>query len=715
MKKGNRHILHVFYYLMLLVAFFALTCVFASAKTVEVTGYDDDWNSKTIYINGNDSFEFTGSKITPELKIYYLNGSQKVYLTKDKDYTVKSYDSVYPDSYNYVEIESTDASPYDFRCDFDYSIYCTKSKFHVDDITAKTFTGKDIKPAVKVYYGDTLLSSDFYNVYYDDNYDAGTATAEVDFGYDFDYFSIEKSFTIKPASVSKITINDIPAVTYNGDEHEPVPKMTYGGITLDEYDDYSISYKNNINAGTATATIKFKGNFSGSKTMNFTINKASASKVSVSSISTKDYTGKAVKPYVYAYMGWVDFEEGKDYTVSYSNNVKPGTATVSLKFINKNISGTKKVTFKIAVAEIWGFSGSMSNNVVSLRWYEDYSNYSYKIYKYDSAKKEYIAIKSTKSESYNDKDIKELSTYKYKIRAYVTIDGKNYYGPYSSVSVKTTIFAPKTVKLTTKKDSVTVEWSKNTKATGYYVYRYDCTNGKTKKVYTATKNTVVKYVDKSVVNYRPYIYYVVAYKTDNGKTTNGCCSAEISSLSPESISRGVTLKSRTSYKVYNIQEKTTTLYKTVTLSSSDISTLKKFASNHFKSGMTAYEKVEITLNWIHSQVTYASSSDNWNKIKNKTYVDAIFNYKLGQCAQYNGALAGMMTYLGYDVQMFKGHRQSGGGTGAKYQHFWTEVKLNGLTYVMECGNKKDGSWHYFFEPYNNTMGYTKNGKYISGR
>ena len=89
------------------------------------------------------------------------------------------------------------------------------------------------------------------------------------------------------------------------------------------------------------------------------------------------------------------------------------------------------------------------------------------------------------------------------------------------------------------------------------------------------------------------------------------------------------------------------------------------------------------------------------QITNKTYVDAVFTYRKGQCIQYNAAMAAMMAYLGYDVNLVQGYVMSEGN-----QHFWCEVHINGKTYVMETGNAgKNGDWMHFLEPYSEATEY----------
>lgn len=64
--------------------------------------------------------------------------------------------------------------------------------------------------------------------------------------------------------------------TYNGKAKKPSATVSNGTVTLTSGTDYTVSYSNNTNAGTATVTITGKGNYSGTKDVTFTINKAAA-------------------------------------------------------------------------------------------------------------------------------------------------------------------------------------------------------------------------------------------------------------------------------------------------------------------------------------------------------------------------------------------------------------------------------------------------------
>lgn len=126
---------------------------------------------------------------------------------------------------------------------------------------------------------------------------------------------------------------------------------------------------------------------------------------------------------------------------------------------------------------------------------------------------------------------------------------------------------------------------------------------------------------------------------------------------------------------------------TFTLSDRDIEIIEQFAAENFPEDSSLAEKLYITHQWIHYNNDYAYAGWKWNEIVGCSYVDAIFNHRLGQCVQYNGAMASVLAYYGYEVYMVKGYTDSGN------QHFWTQVEIDGHTYMVECGNSgKNGDW-----------------------
>ena len=64
-----------------------------------------------------------------------------------------------------------------------------------------------------------------------------------------------------------------------------------------------------------------------------------------------NYTGKAIKPGVTVTFDGVELDEDVDYEVSYSNNKKVGTATVTITGIG-DFTGSQEVTFKIVAVKV---------------------------------------------------------------------------------------------------------------------------------------------------------------------------------------------------------------------------------------------------------------------------------------------------------------------------------------------------------------------------
>jgi len=95
-------------------------------------------------------------------------------------------------------------------------------------------------------------------------------------------------------------------------------------------DDYEVSYADNANVGDASVTVAGKGNYTGSKTVKYTIVPGS---LTGAGISFRDgdvykYTGEEIKPDVT--VTYAGYTLDGNYTVSYGDNVAVGSATVTV-------------------------------------------------------------------------------------------------------------------------------------------------------------------------------------------------------------------------------------------------------------------------------------------------------------------------------------------------------------------------------------------------
>ena len=154
----------------------------------------------------------------------------------------------------------------------------------------------------------------------------------------------------QPVTASQFVVAKTSPMTYTGKAIKPTPKITYNGTALKFGVDYSLSYSANKNVGKAKISIIGKGAYVGSKTVSFIIKRASLSKARVSKISSKTYTGKAIKPTPTVKLKGVKLKKGRDYKLSYSSNKEPGTAKVKITGIG-NYAGSKTIHFKITKPE----------------------------------------------------------------------------------------------------------------------------------------------------------------------------------------------------------------------------------------------------------------------------------------------------------------------------------------------------------------------------
>lgn len=120
--------------------------------------------------------------------------------------------------------------------------------------------------------------------------------------------------------------------TYDGKAKTPAVTVKDGYQTLTKDTDYTVSYQNNVNVGTATVIVTGIGNYTETVTVDFTIEKAEVRQKEISkckiTLSTTSYTydGKIKKPAVTVKDGKTTLKLGTDYTVSYKNNKNAGKA-----------------------------------------------------------------------------------------------------------------------------------------------------------------------------------------------------------------------------------------------------------------------------------------------------------------------------------------------------------------------------------------------------
>ncbi|MFP3154596.1 N-acetylmuramoyl-L-alanine amidase [Lachnospiraceae bacterium ZAX-1] len=259
------------------------------------------------------------------------------------------------------------------------------------------------------------------------------------------------------------------------------------------------------------------------------------SDVTILSVDDQPYTGQEIKPPVVMTCNGVELKENIDYSLSYSNHINPGTATITITGIGIYV-GTGQATFKIIV-KIDAVKGlkqaSNTENTIKLSWKRASAASGYKIYRYDTKKGTYDKIATTKqgdAVTYTNKKLNPGTTYQYKVRAYQTINGKNYDASEDSPVVKMTTKPKKIAKVkqeTNSTSSIKLSWKKVGGASGYEIYRYQTKTKKYTKIASTKKNSAVTYTNKKLSSATIYKYKVRAYKILGTKTNYGSFSPKI--------------------------------------------------------------------------------------------------------------------------------------------------------------------------------------------
>ncbi|MDE6424766.1 MAG: hypothetical protein K2K89_01310 [Ruminococcus sp.] len=153
------------------------------------------------------------------------------------------------------------------------------------------------------------------------------------------------------------------------------------------------------------------------------------------------------------------------------------------------------------------------------------------------------------------------------------------------------------------------------------------------------------------------------------------------------------------YPLYNIKGEKPFYSTSYKVTAADKQIMDEFAEKHFTPYMTNYDKLEYIWRWINKNITYASG-DLYYDIWAYSWVRACLVEEMGQCLQYNGALAEMLAYYGYDVYMLEMWTDAEGTR----QHFRGEVNINGQAYSIEVGNDgKYSGWMWFFIPVDSSI------------
>ncbi|MBO4635644.1 MAG: DUF4214 domain-containing protein, partial [Clostridiales bacterium] len=224
----------------------------------------------------------------------------------------------------------------------------------ISAIPDQTYTGSAIEPDVTVTLGDdTLVRGTDYTVSYADNTAIGRATVTVTGCGNYSGTLEPVTFNIVPIDISQAVISEIPDQTYTGSAIEPAVTVTFGDVILERDTEYTVSYADNTDVGTATVTVTGCGIYSGSPaSVTFTIIPADINSATVAAIADQTYNGLPLFPEVTLTFGGAALTSGTDYNVSFSENTEVGTAHITVTGTGNFTGENTGVTFSIIGIDI---------------------------------------------------------------------------------------------------------------------------------------------------------------------------------------------------------------------------------------------------------------------------------------------------------------------------------------------------------------------------
>ena len=328
-----------------------------------------------------------------------------------------------------------------------------------------------------------------------------------------------KDGTSKPIAklcmpMSILTVSGIVDKTYTGNTLTQSPVVKDGFLTLKEGTDYTVSYKNNTNAGTATVTITGRGNYTGTKTATFKINKAAQS-IAVKASAASIAVGKTATVSVTGNKGTKSYKSSNTAvaTVNAAGTVtakKAGTVTItatSAATANYN-AASKTVSIKVVPAATSSITAANQATGIKLTWKKVAGATGYKVYRGTTLIK---TIKSGATVTCTDTKANANGT-KYTFKVIPTASTGNGLAK-TLTTYRVARPAVSSVKNSASK-KMTVRWNKNAKANGYQIqYSTNKKFAKGNKTANVTKAATVSKVIGSLTKGKTYYVRIRTYKT----------------------------------------------------------------------------------------------------------------------------------------------------------------------------------------------------------
>ena len=251
--------------------------------------------------------------------------------------------------------------------------------------------------------------------------------------------------------------------------------------------------------------------------------------INVSWNKTNGVNGYIVYKYDNAKKSWIRLTKiTNPNTTSYAVKELKGSTTYQIAVKgyvtenNKEIGSPKLSIVNAATASdaVSNFkAASATNSSVNLTWNRLNGAEGYVVYRYNPSTKGWIRLTKTKGTSYTATGLSSATSYKFAVKPYITVNGKESGG--SKLSQLFTSTNPDKVNFTVKSPSAgkaVFSWSKVRGATGYIIYYKENSKDVWHRL-TVTSGT--SFTKTGLKRNNTYTFTVKAYRTTGGKTYNG--------------------------------------------------------------------------------------------------------------------------------------------------------------------------------------------------
>ena len=242
--------------------------------------------------------------------------------------------------------------------------------------------------------------------------------------------------------LSEAAIASISAKTYTGKKITPEPEVSLNGEKLVKDTDYTLSYRNNLNVGTAKVTVTGTGSYTGSQTVSFKIKAKSVTPKITLSAESFTYNGKIQKPKVSVKDGKTKLTKNTDYTVTYAKGCKKVGSYAVTVTLQGNYSGSGEKTFTINPKGTSLSRLTSASKTFTAKWKKQATQTTGYQIRYSTSKNfksaKTVTVKNNKTTSQKIKKLKGKTTYYVQIRTYKTVGKKKYYSDWSKTKTVTT-------------------------------------------------------------------------------------------------------------------------------------------------------------------------------------------------------------------------------------------------------------------------------------